>query len=77
MFTDEATFRMNSYVKRHYCRICREKPHHEIYEHVRNFQKVNVRYSTMQDNVIGPFVFAKNIIKASSSLICYKYLSLC
>jgi len=59
MFRDEATFLMNGYVKRRNYRICIEKRPREMYEHVRNFQKVTVCCSIMQDNVIGSFVFAK------------------
>jgi len=61
IFTDEATFRMNGYVKRRKCHICIEKCPREIYEYVRNFQKVNLCCSIMQDHVVGPFVFAKNL----------------
>jgi len=31
----------------------------------------------MQENVIGPFVFAKKLSWQTSAWICYKYLSLC
>jgi len=73
MFRDEATFRMNGYVKRRNCSICIEKRLREIYDHVRNFQKVKVCCSIMQDNVIGLFIFAKNIIKAN---ICMDMLQI-
>jgi hypothetical protein len=65
---------MNGYVKRRNCRICIEKRLREIYEHVRNFQKVNLFCSIMQENVIRPFVFTKkNVINAN---ICMDVLQI-
>jgi hypothetical protein len=79
IFTDEATFRMNGYVKKRNCHICIEKRPRDIYEHVRNFQKINVCCSIMQDNVMGPFVFVnkKTLSRQTFAWIYYKYLSLC
>ena len=73
MFTDEATFRMNGYVKRPNCHICIEKCPREIYERVRNFQKVNLRSSIIQYNVIEHFFLLKIIIREN---ICMDMLQI-